>query len=79
MRLVGDDNGFVAVRFRDVVAANRPIAPPPRNFRQAVYVLHEDGRPPRPEAMALAGSLERSLLDYYAVATQGRMRVRLAD
>lgn len=79
MRLVGADNEFVTVRFRDVVAVNRPLAPPPHGFRQAVYVLHENGRPPRPDAMALAASLERSLLRYYEAASEGRMQIKLAE
>jgi hypothetical protein len=78
MRLVVD-NEFLPVRFRDVAAANPPAAKAPRGFRQAVYVLHENERSARPEALALASSLERSLLRYYEAASQGRMTVRLAE
>jgi hypothetical protein len=77
MRLVVD-NDFVPVRLRDVAAENgAPAARAPRGFRQAVYVLHENDRRVRPEALALASSLERWLLRYYDAASQGRMRVTL--
>jgi hypothetical protein len=78
MRLVVD-NDFVPLRFHDVAAANGPAAAAPRGFRQAVYVLHQNERSANPEALALASSLERSLLRYYEAASQGRMTVRLAE
>jgi hypothetical protein len=56
----------------------RHTARPARGLRQAIYLLHENGRPPDAGLLELARSLEHWLLRYYDAASQGRMTVRRA-
>ena len=69
----------VPVSIADIVAAMGPRLPAAqearREFRLGVYLLHEDGRPPRRELLERAGDLSVTVAEYFARATGGRMRV----
>ena len=69
----------VPVRIQDIVAAMGPRVPAAessrRDFRLAVYLLHEDGRPPRADLMERARGISLAVSDYFDRATGGRMRV----
>jgi hypothetical protein len=70
---------MVTVRIADILAANGPQDPPvkdaPRRFRFQIYLLHEDGREPDAEKLALARGIEATVPKYFDVATGGRMKV----
>ncbi len=69
----------VPVRIEDIVAAMGPRVPAAdasrKEFRLGVYLLHEDGRPPRVDQLERAQSLTMAIREYFAAATGGRMRV----
>ena len=65
----------VPVRIEDIVAAMGPRVPSASEqrkvFRLGVYLMHEDGRTPRPEWRARAQSFTDSLAKYFTLATGG--------
>ena len=67
----------VPVRIEDIIAAMGPRVPSAseqrRVFRLGVYLLHEDGRPPRPEWLARARSFTDSVAKYFTLATGGHV------
>ena len=69
----------VPVRIEDVVAAMGPRVPSAedsrKEFRLGFYLLHPDDRPPRADLLAHARALHAAVVDYFARATDGRMRV----
>ena len=69
----------VPVRIDDIVAAMGPRVPAAdasrKEFRLGVFLLHEDGRPPRADLLQRAQTITTSISDYFAVATGGRMRL----
>jgi hypothetical protein len=69
----------VPVRIRDVIAAEGPRLPgtgdSQKRFRVGLYLLHEGSRPPDPEKLKQAEGIEQSLLEYYRVATAGRLEM----
>ena len=69
----------VPVRIEDVVAAMGPRVPSAeesrKEFRLGIYLLHPDDRPPRADLLAHAQALHAAVVDYFARATDGRMRV----
>ena len=69
----------VPVRIEDIVAAMGPRVPSAdasrKEFRLGVYLLHEDGRPPRPDLLERAQGVSVAISDYFDLATDGRMRV----
>ena len=69
----------VPVRIEDIVAAMGPRVPAAdvsqKEFRLGVYLLHEDGRPPRADLLERAQALTAAIPEYFAAATGGRMRV----
>ena len=69
----------VPVRIEDIVAAMGPREPASdasrRDFRLGVYLLHEDGRPPRADLLERAQALTATIPEYFATATGGRMQV----
>ena len=69
----------VPVRIEDIVAALGPRVPSADNsrkeFRLGVYLLHEDGRPPRPQLLERARAVSVAISDYFDLATDGRMHV----
>ena len=68
----------VPVRIEDVVAAMGPRVPSAeesrKEFRLGIYLLHPDDRPPRADLLAHAQALHAAVVDYFARATDGRMR-----
>jgi hypothetical protein len=79
-----EDGGYtggemVKVQIADIIAANGPQDPSvkdaPNRFRFQIYLLHEDGREPDAEKLALARGIEATVLKYFDVATGGRMKV----
>ena len=69
----------VPVRIDDIVAAMGPRVPAAdasrKEFRLGVYLLHEDGRPPRMDLLERAQALTAAIPKYFAAATGDRMRV----
>ena len=69
----------VPVRIEDIVAAMGPRVPAAdasrKEFRLGVYLLHEDGRPPRPDMLERARDVTDAIPGYFTRATGGRMRV----
>ena len=69
----------VPVRIGDVLAAMGPRVPAAdmsrKEFRLGVYLLHEDGRPPRVESVGRARAVSTAIAEYFARATGGRMHV----
>ena len=69
----------VPVRIQDVIAASGPRDPGVRDsqkdFRVALYLLHEGNRQPYADKLKQAEGIEKSLVDYYRVATGGRMHL----
>ena len=69
----------VPVRIEDIVAAMGPRVPAAdtaqKEFTLGIYLLHEDGRPPRPELLERARAISMEVPEYFARATGGRMRV----
>ncbi len=69
----------VPVRIEDIVAAMGPRVPAAdvsqKEFRLGVYLLHEDGRPPRADLLERAQAITAAIPEYFAAATGGRMRV----
>jgi hypothetical protein len=67
------------VRIDDIVAAMGPRVPAAdasrKEFRLGVYLLHEDGRPPRTDLVQRAQAVTTATAEYFAAATGGRMRV----
>ena len=65
----------VPVRIEDIVAAMGPRVPSASEerkvFRLGVYLLHEDGRPPRAEWLERAHGLTEAVANYFALATGG--------
>ena len=72
----------VPVRIEDIVAALGPRVPSASEerkvFRLGVYLLHEDGRPPRAEWLQRAHNLTEDVVNYFALATGGRPAVHQA-
>ena len=75
--LKGGDS--VPVTIADIIAANGPRIPPAkdsqRRFRFEIYLLHEDGRPPDAAKLAQARGIQASVIQYFTLATNGRMTV----
>ncbi|HLJ50357.1 MAG TPA: hypothetical protein VKU01_30300 [Bryobacteraceae bacterium] len=67
------------VTIADIIAANGPRKPPAKDaqhqFKFEIYLLHEDGRPPDPAKLAQARGIEASIVQYFTIATNGRMTV----
>ena len=67
------------VRIADIVKANGARNPPAkdaqRQFKLGIYLLFEDGRGPDPDKLAQARGIEAALIQYFSVATGGRMTV----
>ena len=67
----------VPVRIEDIVAALGPRVPSASEqrkvFRLGVYLLHEDGRPPRAQWLARAQSVTENVVKYFRLATGGSM------
>jgi hypothetical protein len=72
----------VTVRIQDVIAALGERVPnvhdSQKDFRVGLYLLHEDNRQPYAGKLRQVEGIEKSLLEYYRVATGGRMRVTAA-
>jgi len=66
------------VRIADIVKASGVRTPPAsssqREFKVGMYLLF-DGPEPRPEKLAQARGIEKMLVQYFAVATGGRMKL----
>jgi hypothetical protein len=69
----------VPVRIQDVIAASGPRDPGVRDsqkdFTVALYLLHEGNRHPYADKLKQAEGIEKSLIEYYRVATGGRMHL----
>ena len=69
----------VPVRIEDIVAAMGPRVPAAdvsqKEFKLGIYLLHEDGRPPRPDLLESAQAISLGVAEYFSRATGGRMRV----
>ena len=69
----------VPVRIDDIVAAMGPRVPAVnasrKEFRLGVFLLHEDGRPPRADLLQRAQAITTAIPRYFATATGGRMRL----
>ena len=69
----------VPVRIEDIVAAMGPRVPAAdvsrKEFRLGIYLLHENGRPPRAGLLQRAQAIIPAIAEYFARATGGRMRV----
>ena len=69
----------VPVRIEDIVATMGPRVPAAdasrKEFRLGVYLLHEDGRPPRKDLLERAQALTAAIPKYFAAATGDRMQV----
>lgn len=69
----------VPVRIRDVIAANGERRPGVRDsqkeFTIGIYLLHPGNRPAYAEKVGQAEGIEKMLMEYFHVATGGRMRL----
>ena len=69
----------VPVRIEDIIAAHGPRLPSAeesrKEFRLGIYLLHPDDRPPRADLLARAHAVHAAVVDYFDLATDGRMRV----
>ena len=69
----------VPVRIEDIIAAMGPRVPSAANerkdFRLGIYLLHENNRPPSASDVQHAASISAATIDYFDLATNGRMRV----
>ena len=69
----------VPVRVEDIVAAMGPRVPASdvsqKEFRLGVYLLHEEGRPPRVDLLERAQAITAAIPEYFSKATGDRMRV----
>ena len=69
----------VPIRIEDIVAVMGPRVPAAgvsrKEFRLGVYLLHEEGRPPRSDLLERARGVSAAIPEYFARATGGRMRV----
>jgi hypothetical protein len=69
----------VTVRIQDVIAALGERVPAARDaqkdFTFGLYLLHEGNRAPYADKVKQAEGIERALIEYYRVATGGRMHV----
>ena len=69
----------VPVRIEDIVAAMGPRVPAAdvsqKEFKLGIYLLHEDGRPPRADLLQRAQAIIPAIAEYFSRATGGRMRV----
>jgi hypothetical protein len=69
----------VPVRIQDVIAAEGPrdpgVSESQKDFTVALYLLHEDNRQPYADKIKQAEGIEKSLIEYYRVATGGRMHL----
>jgi hypothetical protein len=69
----------VAVRIQDVIAANgerRPDAgESQKEFTIGIYLLHPGNRAADPEKLKQAEGIEKMLIEYFRVATSGRMKL----
>ena len=69
----------VPVRIEDIIAAMGPRAPNAaterKDFRLGIYLLHENNRPPSASDVQHAASISAATIDYFDLATAGRMRV----
>lgn len=70
----------IPVRIEDIIAAMGPRVPAAaesrKEFRLGIYLLH-DRRSPRPDMLERARGVARAVVEYFHVATGGRMRVIL--
>lgn len=75
--LVGGDP--VPVTIADIIAANGPRVPPAKDaqhrFKFQIYLLHENGRDVDPAKLAQARGVEAAIIEYFKLATNGRMTV----
>lgn len=71
----------VPVRVADIIAACGPRTPSvqeaQRRFTIGIYVLFEDGREPVSDKLAQPRGIEAALIEYFSVATGGRMVLEL--
>lgn len=74
----GKGGESMPVRIADIIAANGPPKEGQREFKLGIYLLHEDGREPHPERLAQARGIEAALIEYFSVATGGRMKIKTA-
>ena len=69
----------VPVRIEDIIAAMGPRVPSAaderKDFRLGIYLLHENDRPPSASDVQHAASISAATIDYFDLATGGRMRV----
>jgi hypothetical protein len=67
----------VPVRIQDIIAASGAREPSVResqkDFVVGLYLLHEGNREPYADKLKHAEGIEKSLIEYYRVATGGRM------
>lgn len=80
----GPDGGLnggeaVPVTIADVIAANGPRKPPAkdaqRRYKFEIYLLYEDGKQPSPAKLAQARGIQTAVIQYFRLATNGRMTV----
>ncbi len=58
----------------DIIAVNGPPAASGKHsYRLEIYLLHEDGRVPGPVTLAQVRGIQAAVMQYFAVATNGRM------
>ena len=72
-----DDQAPSELRACSVIAA--PVEDRLHTFRVGLYLLHESNRRPSPEKLTQAEGIEKSLIEYYKVATGGRLRLTAAQ
>jgi hypothetical protein len=73
----------VVVRIQDVIAASGERVPGVRDsqkeFTVGMYLLHEGGREAYAEKVRQAEGIEKTLIEYFRVATGGRMRLQRGE
>jgi len=66
------------IRIADILSANGPRKPPAaasqREFKLGIYLLYE-GNAPLPDKLAQARAMETKLIEYFTVATGGRLKL----
>jgi len=69
----------VPVTIAGIIAVNGPRVPSARDsqhrFKFEIYLLYEDGREPDPEKLAQARGIQAAVIQYFKLATKGRMTV----
>ena len=69
----------VPIRIEDIVSAMGPRVPAAdasrKEFKLGIYLLHENGRPPRADLLERAKAVTAAISEYFARATGGRMQV----